>query len=211
MMQRVWEGVEFDVERQGLADRVVGVLAEAALGLKVWDATYRALVRISENLASRDLKGLADAGWLIAVGERRGRVYVAGDDLRRTGDITASGESLTESDPFAWPFEFAVQRKGVGSLSSDVDEKGDQTPFRPPESMQSRLVALNSRWHNQSRIGCSSATTTCRSVRGGLPSKHGPPERPTPRRPVSSRRCRIVRPARFRCRSGPSGFDTRPS
>jgi hypothetical protein len=94
VMQRVWEGMEFDVEQQGFPDRVVSVLAEAALGLKVRNATYRALVGISENLASRDLKGLADGGWLVAEGERRGRVYVASDQLRIRGD-------LAEPDPFA--------------------------------------------------------------------------------------------------------------
>lgn len=38
---------------------MVGVLAEAALGLKVRNPTYRALAGISENLVNRNLKALA--------------------------------------------------------------------------------------------------------------------------------------------------------
>jgi DNA-binding transcriptional ArsR family regulator len=44
--------------------------------------TYRELADVSEAVAGRDLKALVVAGLLDAVGERRGRYYLATPDLR---------------------------------------------------------------------------------------------------------------------------------
>ena len=77
-MQRVWDQLEVEVQQRGLPDRMILALADAAIGLNVRNSTYRAAADISENLASRDLKHLCDAGLLVAEGEKRGRVYVAG-------------------------------------------------------------------------------------------------------------------------------------
>jgi len=63
-------------------------LFEAALGLRVRNATCRAVVESSagepttEQTASRDLKALVVAGLLTPIGERRGRVDAATDDVR---------------------------------------------------------------------------------------------------------------------------------
>jgi hypothetical protein len=43
----------------------------------------RATVGISENLATRDLKMLVDAGLLVARGEKRGREYVAAEPIKQ--------------------------------------------------------------------------------------------------------------------------------
>lgn len=60
-------------------------LWDAASGYRVRNATYRAQVKpdgeITETTASRDLRLLADLGFLHPVGERRGRHYVAGSPL----------------------------------------------------------------------------------------------------------------------------------
>jgi hypothetical protein len=76
-IQRIWDQLEVEVQQRGLPDRVILALADAAIGLNVRNSTYRAAADTSENLASRDLKHLCDAGSIEARGEKRGRVYVA--------------------------------------------------------------------------------------------------------------------------------------
>ena len=78
---RVWMEVEEETKRRGLPDRVQFAMAEATMGLKVRNATYRRAADINEHLASRDLKLLVDQKFLTAEGERRGRVYVAAETL----------------------------------------------------------------------------------------------------------------------------------
>jgi Fic family protein len=77
-IQRIWDQLEVEVAQRGLPDRVILALADAAIGLNVRNSTYRTAALISENLASRDLKLLCDAGLLKAEGEKRGRIYTAG-------------------------------------------------------------------------------------------------------------------------------------
>lgn len=72
---RVWEELELEVKKRGLPERVILALADAAFGYRVRNSTYRSVAEISENMASRDLKDLVDAGLLMASGERRGRYY----------------------------------------------------------------------------------------------------------------------------------------
>ncbi|MGB0670830.1 MAG: Fic family protein [Rhodospirillales bacterium] len=74
------------VRQRGLQERTALALVEAAIGLRVRNASYRISADISNNLASRDLKALADAELLVAAGEKRGRHYAAGNqilDVRR--------------------------------------------------------------------------------------------------------------------------------
>jgi len=72
-----------------LPERVSGGLMEAALGFRLRNAPYRSVTEasagetISELTASRDLKAMVDAGLLEPVGEKRGRFYLAADELRR--------------------------------------------------------------------------------------------------------------------------------
>ena len=49
--------------------------------MRVRNATYRPVADVSDHLAGRDLKLLVEQGFLIPKGERRGRHYVASDDL----------------------------------------------------------------------------------------------------------------------------------
>jgi Fic family protein len=67
------------VEHSGLPERTALGLLEAAFGSRVRNASYRVSADVSNNLASRDLKQLVDAGLLIPKGERRGRHYIASD------------------------------------------------------------------------------------------------------------------------------------
>lgn len=98
-MQRLWDLLETDLQRAGLPERMLMALADAATGLRVRNATYRSVAEVSDQVASRDLKALVDAGWLEAKGERRGRYYTAS---RRLREIAAQTREPAEwIDPFA--------------------------------------------------------------------------------------------------------------
>ena len=80
--ERLYDAFAVEVHRHGLPERTVMALLEAASGIRVRNSSYRASADISNNLASRDLKSLVDAGLLEARGERRGRHYVASASVR---------------------------------------------------------------------------------------------------------------------------------
>lgn len=97
-LARLWDSLERIVGDRGLPERLLLALADAALGLSVRNATYRTAAEISDNLAGRDLKTLADAGLLIAQGERRGRRYVAAPAILDIRTRTRDEERIP--DPF---------------------------------------------------------------------------------------------------------------
>ncbi len=74
-LARLWNLLEIELKKEGLPERLLSATAEAALGLKVRNATYRPVADVSLQVASRDLKLAADVGLLEAHGERRGRFY----------------------------------------------------------------------------------------------------------------------------------------
>ena len=82
-ISRLWDELEELIRRHQLPERTQFALADAAMGLRVRNSSYRAEAEVSENLASRDLTLLVQRGLLAADGERRGRVYVASEDLKR--------------------------------------------------------------------------------------------------------------------------------
>ena len=81
--ERLWRECAVIAEAKHLPERSVGGLIEAALGFRLRNATYRSILeitaaeQISELTATRELKAMVDAGLLRAVGERRGRHYLA--------------------------------------------------------------------------------------------------------------------------------------
>ena len=75
--ERRWDAVSHEVSRRGLPERAATGVFNAAMGFRLRNATYREAAGVSDSVAGRDLKALADAGLLQAVGERRGRFYVA--------------------------------------------------------------------------------------------------------------------------------------
>jgi hypothetical protein len=91
--------LERDVLRRGLPDRVMMALMDAVFGYKVRNATYRPMAEISDNMASRDLKALVDAGLLIPHGEKRQRYYLGSDTVKAIRGKTR--ETGPIEDPFA--------------------------------------------------------------------------------------------------------------
>ena len=78
----VWNDVEDAARRAGLPGRATAPLVEAAFGYRLRNPGYRAQTRVSQLVASRDLKLLVEAGLLAPLGERRGRSYVASAGLK---------------------------------------------------------------------------------------------------------------------------------
>jgi Fic family protein len=84
-----------------LHERMALALLEAAFGRRVRNASYRVSADISNNLASRDLKQLVDIGLLEAHGERRGRHYLAGRQVREIREQRRLRKEI--ADPFDEP------------------------------------------------------------------------------------------------------------
>ena len=102
-MTRIWVEVEKIVKAKGLQERHGYAIADAAIGLRVRNSTYRAMTDVSLNLASRDLAQLADLGFLVPQGEKRGRFYTASKEIRGIYLRERQREPRTEEDPFATP------------------------------------------------------------------------------------------------------------
>ncbi len=105
--ERLYERFSVEAAKHRLHDRTVMALLEAASGIRVRNSSYRASADISNNLASRDLKNLVDAGLLEARGERRGRHYVASESVR------AIREKIRLPKLSDDPFEEAGQQPGL--------------------------------------------------------------------------------------------------
>lgn len=104
--ERLWTELEKIVSDGNLPERTLIPLFDAALGLRVRNGLYRAMLEdiepITDNTASRDLKRLVDGGLLIPRGERRGRYYLASPGLRGVHqEIVSARDPRDESDPFA--------------------------------------------------------------------------------------------------------------
>jgi Fic family protein len=103
--ERLWSELERVRERLNMPERMIYPMFDAAYGLRIRNATYRAALseeeEITEQTASRDLKALVDADLLVAEGERRGRYYVSGRELTalRTQIFDKRGPRV-DSDPF---------------------------------------------------------------------------------------------------------------
>jgi len=97
-MQRLFADIETEVAKHKLLDRTTIGVAEAALGYKLRNATYRKSVDVSDISASRDLRALVDAGLLEPRGEKRGRYYIASERTRKIADAIPQPGRV--EDPF---------------------------------------------------------------------------------------------------------------
>jgi Fic family protein len=98
MTQRVWGEIEQILLNRDLNERALPALADAAFGYRIRRSHYLLSAEVSEQVASRDLKQLVDAGLLEATGETRGRIYTASPLLREV--YLKNYERRTNLDPF---------------------------------------------------------------------------------------------------------------
>lgn len=79
--QLAWVRIDDIVRTNALPDRVADVLYEAVLGYQIRRSSYVKRAGIELRTATRDLGRLVERGLLDAVGQTKGRRYVAGADL----------------------------------------------------------------------------------------------------------------------------------
>ena len=97
---RLWESIDELRLARGIDERNMGTLYSAAWGLRVRRGLHMNYAdEISERVATNDLKRLVEKGLLVPVGERRGRYYVASDDLGKIRTQTREPRRAIE-DPF---------------------------------------------------------------------------------------------------------------
>lgn len=99
MLQNIWNGVAKEIGRRDLMERMAWAIADACIGIKVRNSTYRKQTGISNESASKDFKTLVDEGLLVPKGERKGRYYEASDVVKKIA-VDAS-IPRKERDPFA--------------------------------------------------------------------------------------------------------------
>ena len=96
--ERLYAVLEQEVSRAGLPERSALALFDAAGGFRVRNGTYRTVADISEQVASRDLRMMVDAGLLEAHGEKRARSYIASREL------ASLKRGIVEAAPIADPY-----------------------------------------------------------------------------------------------------------
>ena len=97
--ERRWDVVSQEVAKRGLPGRSTAAVFNAAMGFRLRNATYREAAEVNEAVAGRDLKALAESGLLVAVGERRGRYYVATPQLQAL-ELSIRQPRVPIEDPF---------------------------------------------------------------------------------------------------------------
>lgn len=97
----IFESVEKIIAREKLMERMTIPLFNAALGIRVTNSRYQKETEKSSYVAGRDLKILTDSEILIPHGERRGRYYTAGTELREARQ--RARRDRTVLDPYELP------------------------------------------------------------------------------------------------------------
>jgi Fic family protein len=106
-IERLWNECVQQAEGHKLPERCAAGLMDATIGLRIRRKIYRSSVEsamgeeVSDLTASRDLKAMVDAGLIEAVGERRGRYYLAGPTLTKLREeVRAARPPKSADDPF---------------------------------------------------------------------------------------------------------------
>jgi Fic family protein len=85
--EAIWAAVDDLRANRGLPERSIGSLFDAAIGLRIRNASYRRdvelveLEEITNQVATNDLRKLVDAGLIDQRGSKRGTYYIASDAL----------------------------------------------------------------------------------------------------------------------------------
>ena len=100
---RAWAEISKIVSEAGLPERTEMPLMDAAFGARVRNHVYRTAHKISDVVASRDLRKLCEIGMLTPVGEKRGRYYLP------TKALLAIRERTRDARRAADPYELIRQ------------------------------------------------------------------------------------------------------
>lgn len=100
--ERLWSVLTDRSARDGLPERTVLALFDAAQRFRVRNGQYHENAEISEHAGGRDLKRLVELGLLEPMGEKRGRFYVATPALfSLAAPVWELGRSWELEDPYA--------------------------------------------------------------------------------------------------------------
>lgn len=105
--ERLWGELEKVIADNGLPERTLMALYDASVGFRVRNGTYRAILKemeegVSEQVASRDLRLLTEAGLFVPHGAARGRFYTPTESLAAIRQrIVRERDRRDDSDPFA--------------------------------------------------------------------------------------------------------------
>jgi Fic family protein len=116
--EELFKGIDKIVKREKLDERVALPLFDASLGTPISNSWYRRDAEVSELVASRDLKKLSDLGLLMPHGEKRGRKYEAGKELKNLRDSTRQ-----DRVPYADPYELMKDKAARNRYSSPVEPR----------------------------------------------------------------------------------------
>ncbi|MDQ1306256.1 MAG: hypothetical protein QG671_2088 [Actinomycetota bacterium] len=99
--QSTWQALDDLMRDHGLPERIATELYDATVGFRIRRASYVKRAEVEERTATRDLARLADLGLLTAVGQTKGRHYVAGPLLRTLrADVVSNRPTI--DDPYPW-------------------------------------------------------------------------------------------------------------
>lgn len=113
-IEGLWNSCVALAERNQLPERTAAGLMDAALGVRIRRKVYRSSAEaatgeeISDLTASRDLKAMVGSELLEAVGERRARYYLAGEELRQLREEIRSNRGPKSADD---PFTIVRERR----------------------------------------------------------------------------------------------------
>jgi Fic family protein len=127
---KLWSYLEGQIRKYGFPDRAIYALSDAAMGYHVRPARYRHNAEVTEVIASRDLRQLVNAGFLVPEGERRGRIYLASETLKNEYRRIGEEEGLQMIDPFAV------------EPTSEITQRTAEEPQLPKEKQQELIREL---------------------------------------------------------------------
>lgn len=121
---RLWGELEIELARRGLDERMMPVLYDAAIGIRVRSARYRLAAEVSSQVAARDLRTLVKEGLLEPKGEKRGRSYIAAEPLKEIYRRTREPR-VPYQDPFqAEPIAAAKEMPARSSVAAAAPVRG---------------------------------------------------------------------------------------
>jgi Fic family protein len=128
---KLWSELESELSRRKLDERMIPVLYDAAIGIRVRSARYRLVADVSSQVAAIDLRALVTEGLLEPKGEKRGRSYVASKALRAIYQKTREPRTVYE-DPFQTEVAQAFKAIALTRPTSTVIAPGQAPPTTMP-------------------------------------------------------------------------------
>jgi len=98
----LWAGLDKLAAEYSLSERITDLLFDALLGYRLRRSTHVKRAEIEERTATRDFKRLVDLGLLRAVGETRGRHYVAAQRLQTLRENVLADIERHVEDLYPW-------------------------------------------------------------------------------------------------------------